>query len=201
MKRFNQILARQVLEKPCVYHWSWQGFGMLRTYLDEGREFRFHIWNQEDANPGVSTIHDHPWDFESFVVCGELINKRFLLPTERRVGLDIAAQPVQYNGVRIKCGEGGCMVNQSFKQILYPLRDEVYHVGDCYQQYARELHETRSVPGTVTIIRRKFGQDTEHAHVYWLAGEWVSAEPRPATRREVFEYTSAALQMLKAETE
>lgn len=77
---------------------------------------------------------------------------------------------------------------------LHRMICERYFAGNSYSQKHDEIHESQPEDGTVTIVVRSFKQDTEHARVYWPKGnEWVSAEPRPATEKEVIDITRASL--------
>ena len=65
-----QALAAEILRRPHGYKWSLQGFGMLRLYLSDN--IRLHVWTTEHRVENVSDIHDHPWDFISTVLFGQL---------------------------------------------------------------------------------------------------------------------------------
>lgn len=156
--------------------WSVQGFGMMRTYFgppDNPKEFRLNLWDSRLAVPGVSTIHDHPWDFESIIVSGAFINQRFHFETDYDRATHVYTT--------IKTGEGGGMEKSPTKTcILEPSRPELYQPGDIYRQKANEIHETIYVDGCITLNQRV--GDTQHARVFWPTGtQWVDAEPRAAT--------------------
>ena len=67
-----RLLVADILEFPERHDWTLQGFGMLRAYLSS--EIRLHVWSAAHRVEGVSDIHNHPWDFESMVVCGNMEN-------------------------------------------------------------------------------------------------------------------------------
>ena len=178
-------VVRSVLERYQHYEWTVQGFGMLRTYLDKGGEFRLHIWHNSFKVPGVSTIHDHPWDFESKVVAGRVTNVRYT---------EVDLPGARYSCQKIKCGAGGGLEGEPFSTLLVKMHEEVYLPGNVYNQLAKEIHESIPEDGTVTIIKRQFGPDTEHARVFWSPSDvWVSAEPRLAASWEVEEFVQEAL--------
>lgn len=170
-----------ILAHPFDHEWSIQGFGMLRTYLDDEHVGRLHIWDASSATVDVSTIHDHPWDFTSRIVRGYLSNRRYRLMPE-------GCGPVGGGYVRaakIRCGEGGGIVEDLGRARIGLQTVETFGPEETYSMLAPELHESYPVPGTVSIIERTFHAEKDIATVCWLEGEWVSAEPRPATREEI----------------
>lgn len=172
--RVDEVL--HILNNPHEAQWSAQGFGMLRTYLGDDKVWRLNVWHSALAVENVSTIHDHPWDFTSWIVAGRFTNQRF---TEAPVA------NFQCKGVKIKTGEGGGAVGLPFTQLLYAHDLETYLTGDTYSQKWNEIHRSSFVDGTVTLNRRDRVGDGEHAQVFWEDGDWVNAEPRPATAEEV----------------
>lgn len=169
------------------YEWTIQGFGMLRTYVGSDRKFRVNIWDNRFAVPGVSMIHDHPWDFTSNIIVGSIVNIRY-------IEVACALRACEYSYAKIKCGPGGGMETCVSDLELHPLPLEYYDEGDTYRQRANEIHETKFMDGTVTLIERTFREDTEHARVFWRRdSNWVSAEPRVATSEEVIMFIDSAL--------
>lgn len=171
-------VVREVLRYPEGRKWQVQGLGMLRTYLLP--TLRLHVWDRVLRVPEVSTIHDHPWDFESLIVSGRVVQRRFTEVAETRAQDAV----IEMNRTKIKCGPGGCAVSQPDRVKLLVGVEEVYGPGETYRQAADEVHESTPDDGTVTLVERTFLADTEHARVYH-EGRWVSAEPRPATPEEV----------------
>jgi len=178
-------IATDVLRDPLAREWSLQGFGMLRTYLNS--HDRLHVWDSRYRAPAVSTIHDHPWDFKSVVVSGVLANHRYVLA-------DASEGEGTHLSSSIKCGPGGGLVGEPRHVTLVRLGlPQVFRAGSVYRQRAAEIHETNATDGTVTIVRRSFLSDSDHAVVAWPIGrEWGSAEPRPATREEVLDIVASA---------
>lgn len=169
--------------------WSIQGLGMLRTYLDAEQQFRLHIWDTDlqqawnEAGETPSTVHDHPWDFSSLVYSGTMTNQRFMESSCGNL----------FKTARIKCGEGGGLVEEPRTIGLYAPPPELLVPGQEYDMEAPELHESFPTAGCVTVIRRDFKGDRDHARVCWREGDWVSAEPRPATFQEINHFTTLAL--------
>jgi len=191
MTRYLRPLVLNVLQNWLNHSWSLQGFGMLRTYLT--KEVRLHVWDSRFAVKDVSTIHDHPWNFESGVVSGRLVNTRYRVEPCTHTDAQVEALRIRAPFIkeRIICGTGGgtdkaTATMHATRVWLIPLEPETYEVGDTYRQQAAEVHHTWCGDGTVTIVRREFLADTEHANVFYKAdSSWVSAEPRQATPDEV----------------
>lgn len=178
---------RQILERADSYSWSLQGLGMLRLYLS--REVRLHVWDSRFVAPGASVIHTHPWQFESFVVSGEVRQFRYTEAASLREGRN----GVPYRRQRILCGPEGCAEGLPEEVVLLRGGLETYQAGALYSQEAAEIHESLPIPGTVTVVERTFLDDADHAFVYFQGEEWVSALPRPALPEEVQAIVGLAL--------
>jgi hypothetical protein len=179
-----RAMVRPILEAPLYYHWTVQGFGMLRTYIDGNKVWRLNVWNKALVVPNVSTIHNHPWHFESWIIAGRFANRRY---TEEQIG-------TAYSVATIKTGEGGGVRSETTAVSLRSHGDEMYRPGDHYKQRADEIHESFYSNGCVTLNKRERVGDGEHARVYWPAGlEWVDAEPRAATEEEITTTAGLAL--------
>lgn len=189
MTLFDDVM--DILHKPLDHHWTLQGFGMLRLYLDDEEIRRLHIWDPDMANADVSTIHNHPWDFTSEIVIGILGNQRYLIDTSKN------PLATHFMG-EIKTGEGGGRLDDDPHPVyLEPQRMELYGPGESYSQEAWECHESFPAPGTTTVITRTFSKPRDYARVFWPIGtEWVTAEPRPATEDEVIYFTVLALKAM-----
>lgn len=178
------------LELPEAYEWTAQGFGMIRTYLDENKRYRLNIWHSKLRVPNVSTIHDHPWSFISRVFAGELKNtiydvvKRGLEPT--------------HSFYRIKTGEDGGPLGDAHPVTLQARPSTFYFPGDQYAQRNTIIHETDYRDGTVTLNdRTKVLTPNHSARVFFPFGtEWVDAKPRPATAKEIEMVVKAARLLL-----
>lgn len=175
-------LVKSILENAAAFKWSLQGLGMLRLYLST--EVRLHVWDSRYAVQDVSTMHDHPWSFDSIIVAGWVDQYRYTMDPKGDVFMFSVLQ----------CGPGGCAKTQPAPIWLTKGPCESYQEGGTYHQRHDEIHESIPEDGTVTIVTRTFREDTEHARVFWPNGTaWVSAEPRPATIEEVKDITSASL--------
>lgn len=187
----TKLLVKKILENPIGHDWSIQGFGMLRLYLSP--ELRMHIWHSAHTVKNVSVIHTHPWDFSSEVVGGKISN--ILYREQKGAG---GPNVEMYHFAKIKCGVGGGIAKGELEaergtKCLFRCVAQIHHQGQCYEQEAEEIHESQPEDGTVTLVTRIFKKDPDHAYVFWKEGEWVSAEPRRATKEEVLSFTAAAL--------
>jgi hypothetical protein len=184
-----RAMIRMILSSaPLTVRWTVQGFGMLRTYLPvpgNNKRFRLNVWNSALAVPGVSIMHDHPWDFDSWIINGKFRNVRY-------VADHFSGDDFKY--MTIKCGEDGCSMSEPAKVRLRALPTEHYKTGDTYHQDAHEIHASYYDDGTVTLNDRV--GDTEHAKVFWAdepQGYWVDAKPREATTEEIIQTSTLAL--------
>ena len=104
-----RAMVHTILADAQMHRWTIQGFGMLRMYIpapNNPKRFRLNLWNSALAVPGVSIMHDHPWDFDSWVINGNFRNVRYVED--------------HYNGddfkfMTIKCGEDGCAMSEPSK--------------------------------------------------------------------------------------
>lgn len=167
----TQLLVRKLLTAHAHpdFVWTAQGLGMLRLYLSSS--VRLHIWDSELVVRSVSTIHDHPWSFESEVVVGRIIDREHVVVT---------GEPT-HDGQLVQCGQGGGALEPIDPVNLVVVSGRGYGPGDSYGHASDHLHDTLFEDGTVTLITRHFNKDTEHAHVYYPIGTtWVNAEPKVA---------------------
>jgi hypothetical protein len=184
--RFLKPLIEGVLRDYQNHSWSIQGFGMIRTYLgpkSDPKRFRLNIWDRRFAVTGVSTIHDHPWHFDSVIVAGAFCNVRYNMNPKI-----FPERNMTHSYIDIKTGPGGGYDPNVLPGtcLLVAERPEIYAGGDVYHQEASEIHESLPYDGTVTFNERRRVGDGEHARVFWPYGEkWVSAEPREARTEDI----------------
>ncbi len=185
-------VLEQAISNPGGREWTLQGFGMFRTYFANG-SVRLHLWDPEKAVPGVSEMHTHPWDMASLIVAGNIYNTRFIEATGDEEDLPEWAVLTPMWRQSIRCGMGGGLEGDPEPVKVYAQPQECYVDGEIYHQLAHEIHVSRPLRGTITLVERNFGADTEHAYVYF-DDEWVSAEPRVATNDEIAEIATWALE-------
>lgn len=177
-------LVKAILTSPHELEWQVQGLGMLRTYLSEER--RLHIWDERLKFEGASEMHTHPWNFRSYVVAGVVHNFKYCHSGN--------ALGEEYNRQKIHCGVGGGLVGEPEKVHLISLPPERYVENETYKELAEEIHISIPADGTVTIVKREFLDDVDHAYVFWKEGAWGTAEPREATKNEITNVCGYALQ-------
>ena len=194
-----RALVRPILENPQRNEWQVQGLGMLRTYLD--KDVRLHIWDNRLNYCADSGRHTHPWDFGSFIVAGAVINTTYIenhSPVEgRMIGAD-RWRPFKKR--RIVCGPDGCALSEDVPCFLWPAMSIEYKAGSSYTQSADEIHATKTMDGTISIISRKLVHADGSATIYTPAdSEWSNAEARKATWPEIFNGCELALARLTQE--
>jgi hypothetical protein len=170
--------VRELLEDWRSYEWQVQGFGMLRIYLDGPTEPRLQIWDQRLAVWSNNAIHDHPWAFRSTIMAGTIFNQRY----------DIGHPGTWPNGhiTEIVPGtRGGRLSERPINPcFIAPRPVEVYSMGDSYSQAHREMHLTRYLPGTITLIDRFDREPEDIAKVAWFGAADAQppfVNPYPAT--------------------
>lgn len=189
-------LVRDILTTPHRRQWTIQGFGMLRTHLQN--DVRLHVWSAAHGN-GASPIHDHPWKFSSFVVAGRLRNRRYAETSrnekdEAGALLNVSHGAAAYMRRTIRPGEGLKVIGDDVPVWLNEIDYDLVGERSWYFQRADEIHQSVPEDGTVTIVQRVRGDLPDVAHTYYPAGtEWVSGEPRAATFYEVDAICAMAL--------
>jgi len=177
----NKALVSTILQHAEDYPWRMQDIGLLGLRLDDRREFRLHVWDPTysvvDDDP---PIHDHPYDFTSEIIAGEMINSRY----------EVDPAGTEFTRFRYVPSDESSRIADT---VRLSGTATTYTEGGCYQQCAPELHDSRQQPGTVSIIRCTF-RDVPRLTVCRKSRDWVSGQSRSATSEEVKRITSKALQ-------
>ncbi len=176
----HQALVRTILEHAEDYPWRMQEIGLLGLRLDDRREYRLHVWDPS-SSAGEPPAHDHPYDFNSTIVAGAMTNTRY----------EEDPSGVEYRRVRYRPANEDARTSDT---VRLSRRATTYAAGETYSQLAHELHDSRQVPGTVTIIRMTFQEVPELTVCTREDAPWVSGQARPATAEEVKRITTAALE-------
>jgi len=183
---YTKETVKFILQNANRFEWSLQGLGMLRLYLS--KELRLHIWDDRYKVPNVSEVHSHPWTFRSTIIAGVMYEYRYT--PNSQIGYN-------YSGVLIQCGENSC-IKEKLPGLRLHNEKKFYHEGEDYELAHDVLHSSHALSGTVTLVRRFFREDTEHAKVYWpVFGTdpgWVDAKPRKATPKEIKAIVGNALE-------
>jgi hypothetical protein len=180
----DQARVRTILEHAADHPWRMAGIGLLALRLDDRRQYRLHVWDPEGLD-GDPPIHDHPYDFTSTVIVGELTNTRYV---EDPTGDTYGRQRYEMSDENHRRGDTVRLVGAS--TTMGP--------GGQYVQLADELHDSRQTPGTVTVIRCTWRDRPELTVCLRPGAPWVSGQARPATCEEIGRITRAALDQFPA---
>ena len=178
----DKVLVRMILEHAQDYAWRIQAIGLLGLRLDDHREYRLHVWDPSYSLEDPP-VHDHPFDFTSRIIAGEMTNTRY---TEDPSG-------IEYSRVRYSTADEDARRTDT---VRLSGTATTFTEGGRYVQLAHELHGSWQLPGTVTIIRQT-PRDVpvpELTVCHLHEARWVSGEARPATPEEVKIFTAKALE-------
>lgn len=186
LKTFVQF----ILENVEKFEWTLQGMGLLRLYLPN--DCRLHIWDSRYRTSNVSMIHDHlQWGLKSTVLAGNLTNIKYIVDPVWNFTNDVEKT---HKFMFIKAGVGCKQISCEHEIPLVQQNPVQYRQGQSYEQQPNEIHRTDAEDGTVTLMQ-KYPTDTDQARVFWPIGEeWVSAEPRVATLKEIRDIANNALE-------
>jgi hypothetical protein len=177
----NKALVSMILRHAEDYPWTLQDIGLLGLRLDERRELRLHVWDPTYSIVGDDPpIHDHPYDFTSTIIAGEMINTRY----------EVDPSGTEFTRFRYVLSDEN---SRTADTVRLTGTATTYKGGDCYQQLSSELHDSWQQPGTVSIIRCDF-KDVRLLTVCRKSNDWVSGQSRSATSEEVKRITSKALE-------
>ncbi len=175
----NKALVRTILEHAQDYAWMMQDFGLLGLRLDDRRVYRLHVWDPA-AYAGELPVHDLPFDFTSTIVAGEMTNTRY----------EEDPSGIEYYRMRYSPPEEPARRTDT---VRLSATATTYTEGSSYSQRAHELHDSRQLPGTVSIIRQTFKDVPELTVCLRDETAWVSGQSRSATLEEIKRITAAAL--------
>ena len=176
----NRALVLTMLQHAEDFPWRMQDIGLMGLRLDDRRECRLHIWDPSYC-AGEPPIHDHPYDFTSTIIAGELTNIRY--------EEDLAAD--EY--VRFRYSPGAENERRS-DSVRLSSTATTFTEGRQYRQLAHELHASWQQPGTVTAIRCTWVEAPELTVCVGEEGSWRSGQGRDATPEEVKGFSAKALE-------
>lgn len=176
----SRALVFTLLRHAEDFPWRMVDIGLMGLRLDERREYRLHVWNP-DFGAGEVPIHDHPYDFSSAVIVGQLTNTRY---TESAGGDEY---------VRFRYYPPAEDQRQA-DTVRLTAQPEVLGAGGEYHQFARELHTSTQQPGTVTLIRCSWVDHGELTVCLRDEAAWRSGQARAATADEIKTFAGKALE-------
>ena len=159
--------------------WRLQDIGLMSLRLDDRRQHRLHLWCA-DAHAEDPPVHDHPYDFTSRIVVGQLTNTRY---AEDAAGTEY---------VRFRYSPPDEERRRS-DAVRLSAAATTFTEGAQYGQLAHELHSSQQRPGTVTVIRCSWVDVEELTVCLRDAASWRSGFGRQATRAEIKAAAAAAL--------
>jgi hypothetical protein len=176
----SNALVLTILRHAEDFPWRMQEIGLMGLRLDDQREYRIHVWDPT-YNVGDPPIHDHPYDFTSKVIAGEMTNTRYVADPE--------------GDEYIRCHYSLPTEDQRWSDTvrLSATPETVAQDGE-YRQLAHELHASWQRPGTVTVIRCSWSEPRELTVCLRDEGSWRSGHARDATRDEIKAFTTKALE-------
>jgi len=176
----SKALVLMLLQHAEDFPWRMQDIGLMGLRLDNRREYRLHVWDPSYCF-GESPIHDHPYDFTSTIVAGELTNTRY---EEDSAGLEY---------VRVRYSPSAEDERRS-DTVRLSSTATILTEGDQYRHLAHELHASWQKPGTVTAIRCSWVEARELTVCLRDGGSWHSGQSRDATREEIKGFAAKALE-------
>ncbi len=175
----SKALILTMLQHAEEFPWRMQDIGLMSLGLDDRREHRLHVWDPSRWTE-EPPIHDHPYDFTSTIIAGEVTNTRY--------HEDPAGDPY----VRFRYAPGAEDGRRS-DAVRLSSTVTTFTEGDRYHQVAPELHASGQRPGTVTAIRCAWVEAPELTVCVRDEGSWRSGRGRDATPEEIKEFTAKAL--------
>ena len=157
-----------------------QDIGLMSLRLDDRREYRLHVWDRAPAW-GKPPVHDHPYDFTSTIIAGEMANARY------------EVDPAGDEYVRFRFPPGAKGERRS-DPVTLSSAATVFAEGDQYRQLAHELHAGWPQPGTVTAIRCRSVVRPELTVCVQDEASRCSGRGRDATRQDIQAFTAKALE-------
>jgi hypothetical protein len=176
----SKALVLTMLQHAEEFPWRMQDIGLMGLRLDDRREYRLHVWDPSYCT-GEPPIHDHPYDFTSTIIAGELTNTRY---EEDSAGDEY---------VRFRYSPGAEDERRS-DAVRLSSTAATFTEGYQYPQLAHELHASWQQPGTVTAIRCLWAEAPELTVCVRDEGSWRSGQGRDATSEEIKSFTAKALE-------
>jgi hypothetical protein len=176
----SKALVLTLLQHAEDFPWRMQDIGLMSLRLDERREYRLHVWDPTYL-VGEPPIHDHPYDFTSTIIAGEMTNIRY------------EEDPAGQEYVRFRYPPSDEAARES-DIVMLSSTATAFTGGDQYFQIAHELHASWQQPGTVTAVRCSW-VEAPTLTVCLRDDSWPSVQGRDATHDEIKSFTTKALEL------
>jgi hypothetical protein len=176
----SKALVFTMLRHAEDFPWRMSDIGPMSLRLDDQREYRLHVWDPGES-VGDPPIHDHPYDFTSTVIVGEMTNSRY------------EEDPAGDEYVRFRYSPPAEDQRRSDTVRMFGTAT-TFTEGEQYGQLARELHASWQRPGAVTAIRCSWVEAPELTVCNRDEGSWHSGQARDATREEIKTVAAKALE-------
>jgi len=144
---------------------SMHGLGFIQVKLPGNQ--RLHVWHPDLPRRQCfdhSSIHNHRFSFQSTVIVGEQVNRRYLIAPDPEGTHDL----ISHDGPRSE--KGGRMSFVTGRVAVQALSDETYGPGETYFMPELAYHETPN-SGVVVTLMRKLSEGVVHASSLITHGE------------------------------
>jgi hypothetical protein len=179
----DRALVRTILQHADVQPWTMLDAGLLGLWLGPSRRYRLHVWDP-GSSTGEGVIHDHPLDFTSTVIAGEITNTRY------------EVDPAGDEFVRERYALGD-ETRRRTDSVRLSGMSTTFGPGDSYSQGAHELHSSLQVPGTVTVLRFTYVDVPLLTTCRREGAPWISGTSRRAEPDEIRRVTTLALALFE----
>ena len=176
----SKALVLTILRHAEDFPWRMQNIGLMGLRLDDRRECRLHVWDPSRGS-GDPPIHDHPYDFTSAIIVGELTNTRYVEDAAGDEHIRLRYSPPDEDQRRSETVKLSAVA-------------EALCEGDEYAQLAHELHASWQQPGTVTLIGCSWGAPRELSVCLRDEASWRSGQSRDSTPKEIKAIAARALE-------
>ena len=176
----SKALVFSILRHAQDFPWRMHDVGLLGLRLDDERKYRLHVWDPS-YSAGEPPIHDHPYDFTSKVIVGEISNTRY------------EEDPAGEEYRRLRYPPDAEHLRRS-DTVRLSATAATFTEGARYRQLAHELHASLQLPGTVTVIRCSWVDVSDLTVCLRDEGSWVSGRARDATPDEIKSVAAKALE-------
>lgn len=146
IKPTELIRQLRLLGRP--FSWHPLGFIVCTMIVEGSRKARLHYWPAAQngrAQSDVGGIHDHIFEFKSWVLAGKVVNREYEIS---KLGSTYARYDTIYNG------NSSIIVKSDERITLAPVGEASYCAGSQYNLQAGRFHQTVSdaTSSAVTLL-------------------------------------------------